>query len=79
MQRGQIFKHRGNWRVRFRENVIKDGQIKRVLRSRFLARIDDEHPTKRSVTLTADRILAPLNAGQVQPESSLTVAYFIEH
>jgi integrase len=79
MQRGQIFKHRGNWRVRFRENVIEDGQIKRVLRSRFLARIDDEHPTKRSVALIADRILAPLNAGQVQPESSLTVSYFIEH
>ena len=79
MQRGQIFKHRGNWRLRYRENVIEDGKVKRVLRSHFLAAIDDEHPTKRSVTLIADRILAPLNAGTVQAESTYTVCHFIEN
>jgi integrase len=79
MQRGYIYKHRGSWRVRFRENIIEEGELKRVLRSQFLAPVDEEHPTKRSVALIADRILAPLNAGHVQPESSLTVVHFIEH
>jgi integrase len=79
MQRGQIFQHRGNWRVRYREKVIKDGKIAKVLRSSFLAPVGKEYPSKRSVGLLADKILAPLNAGHVQPESSLTVVYFIEN
>jgi integrase len=78
MQRGQIFKHRGNWRVRYRENVIQDGQSKKVLRSSYLAPAGKEYPSKRSVELLADRILAPLNAGTTQPESASTVTYFIE-
>ena len=78
MQRGQIFKHRGNWRVRYRETVIEDGQTKKVLRSSYLAPAGKEYPSKRSVELLADRILAPLNAGTTQPESASTVNYFIE-
>jgi integrase len=79
MQRGQIFQHRGNWRVRYREKVIAGGKVKKVLRSAFLAPVGKEFPSKRSVGLLADRILAPLNAGHVQPESALTVVYFIEN
>jgi integrase len=78
VQRGQIFKHRGNWRVRYRETVIEDGQTKKVLRSSYLAPAGKEYPSKRSVELLADRILAPLNAGTTQPESASTVNYFIE-
>jgi integrase len=79
VQRGTIYKHRGKWRVRFYETVIVDNARTRVQRSAFLASIDEEHSTKRSVALIADRILAPLNAGTVQPESSHTVCHFIEH
>ncbi len=78
MQRGQIFKHRGNWRLRYRENIIEDRQPQKVLRSSFLAPIGKEYPSKCGVELLADRILAPLNAGTAQPESALTVTYFIE-
>jgi integrase len=78
MQRGQIFQHRGNWRVRYREKIVEDGQIKKILRSSFLAPVGKEYPSKRSVGLLADKILAPLNAGTTQPESALTVTYFIE-
>ena len=79
MQRGQIFKHRGNWRLRYWDAAIVDGQKKRVRRATFLAPVGTDYPTKRSVMALADRILTPLNAGQVQPESSLTVVYFIEN
>lgn len=64
--------------MRYRETVIQDGRPKKVLRSSYLAPAGKEYPSKRSVELIADRILAPLNAGTTQPESALTVTYFIE-
>ncbi len=79
MQRGTIIRHRGNWRLRYYETVIIGGQKKNVRRAVFLARIGKDYPTKRSVMALADRILTPLNAGQVLPESSLTVTSFIEN
>lgn len=79
MQRGQIVKHRGKWRLRYWDIAIINGQKKNVHRAAFLAPIGKDYPTKRSVTALADRILAPLNAGQVQPESSLTVVHFFEN
>jgi hypothetical protein len=79
MQRGQITKHRGKWRLRYWDAAIVDGKKKRVRRATLLAPIGKEYPTKRSVMALADRILTPLNAGHVQPESSFTVVYFIEN
>jgi integrase len=79
MQRGQIYKHRGNWRLRYWDSQIVNGEIKKVRRSAHLTPIGNEYPTKRSVTHLADRILVPLNAHQVQPESSLAVSFFIEN
>jgi integrase len=70
--------HRGNWRVKYWHTVIQNGERKRTRTSTHLAPIDEDHRTKRSVLLLADKILAPLNAGQVQPESAYTVCYFIE-
>jgi integrase len=79
MQRGRIFKHRGNWRIRYRDTIILEGKVKRIHKSAFLAPINKDFPTIRSVELLAERILAPLNAGTQQPESSLTVTHFIEN
>jgi integrase len=64
MQRGQIFKHRGNWRLRYWDTAIVDGRKKRIRRATFLAEIGKDYPTKRSVMALADRILTPLNAGE---------------
>ncbi|MFZ3329949.1 MAG: tyrosine-type recombinase/integrase [Candidatus Acidiferrales bacterium] len=79
MQRGQITKHRGNWRLRYWDAAIVDGEKKKIRRAAFLAPVGKEYPTKRSVIALADRILTPLNAGHVQPESSLSVAHFIDN
>jgi len=78
MQRGTILKHHGSWCVRFYETVIKDGQRVRKKSFKRLAPISSDYPTKRSVLLLADKVLAPLNSGRVQPESTLSVANFIE-
>jgi integrase len=59
--------------------AIVDGKKKKIRRATFLAPIGKEYPKKRSVIALADRILTPLNAGHVQPESSLSVAHFIEN
>ncbi len=71
--------HRGSWRLRYWDTTIVDGKKERVRRAVFLAPIGEDYPTKRSVLALADRILSPLNAGHVQPESSLTVSHFIEN
>lgn len=65
--------------LRYWDTAFVDGQRKRVRKAVRLASIDKDYPSKRSVAHLADRILAPLNAGQVQAESSLTVVYFIEN
>jgi integrase len=79
MQRGQIIKHRGNWRLRYWDVAIVDGKKKKKRRAAFLAPISKDYPSKHSVMSLADRILTPLNAGQVQPESSFAVTHFIEN
>jgi integrase len=79
MQRGRIFKHCGNWRIRYRDTVILEGEAKWIHKSALLAPVNKDFPTIRSVELLAERILAPLNAGTQQPESSLTVSHFIEN
>lgn len=79
MQRGTIVKRNGHWLLRYRESRLVNGQIKRVQAAAKLAPVSQDYPNKRSVLLLADKILAPLNAGTVQAESSMTVKDFIEN
>ena len=78
MQRGTILKHHGSWCLRYYETVVSDGQ--RVRRKSFkkLASVSEEYPTKRSVLLLAEKVLAPINVGSQTPESSIRVVNFIE-
>jgi integrase len=78
MQRGYIFKSHGAWFCRYYDNEVVEGQIVRRQRCERLAAVSDDYPNKRSVTLLADKILAPINAGHLQPESAMTVVDFIE-
>jgi integrase len=79
MQRGHILKHRGNWCLRYYEWVLRDGAKVRKKSFHRLAPVNKEYPTKRSVLVLAEKVLAPVNTGRVQPESSMTVAKFIEN
>ena len=58
--------------------VLQDGAKVRKKSFHRLAPVNKEYPSKRSVLILAKKVLAPINTGRVQPESSMTVAKFIE-
>jgi hypothetical protein len=74
VQRGSIYKHHGAWLLRFWD-ISLTGRVQRAVK---LAPVGEDYPNKRSVLLLAEKHLAPINAGQVQPESSLSVKHFID-
>ena len=73
MQRGQIYKKNGSWLVRYYD-ITAAGKVRKAKK---IASVGPDYPTKTSVAALADKVLAPLNAGQVQPESSVCVSDFI--
>ncbi len=78
MQRGTIIKRRGSWTLMYYDLQFRDGKRRRVRVSKKLAKVSGEYRTKASVRQLADDILAPLNRKQLQPESSLKVADYID-
>ena len=78
MQRGTIRKFHGSWVLYFYDLRFRDGKRARVQVSKKLARVSEEYPTKTSVRLLADAILAPLNRKQLQAESAMLVSDYIE-
>ena len=79
MQRGTIRQHHGSWTLFYYDHVLVDGKRVRKYISKKLASVGDDYPTKRSVLLLAEKILAPLNAGTQVAESTMTVLAFIEN
>lgn len=79
MQRGHIYKHHGSWLLRYWDTVLDGDEPVRKPRTVKLARGDETYPTKRSVLLLAEKYLAPINSGLIQPASSARVKDFIEH
>jgi integrase len=80
-QTGHIFKSKSGerWFARWREDVIEDGQVKRKLRFRDLAPVSDTYRREKDVQPLLDEILAPVNAGKMKPESSLSVSEYGEN
>ena len=78
MQRGTILKHHGSWCLRYYETIVEGDQRLRRKSFKRLAPVSDEYPTKRSVLLLAEKVLAPINVGSQTPESSIRVVDFIE-
>jgi integrase len=67
------------WLGRWREDVIQsDGSIKRMQRSRKLAKYDDRFRCDSDVRPLLDDILRPLNEGKTSPESTLPIKRFVE-
>jgi hypothetical protein len=64
--------------LRYYDHIMRDGIAVRVRKAKKLARVSEQYPNKRSVLLLAEKILQPLNSGQLQPESSQSVVSFIE-
>lgn len=79
MQRGTIRQHHGSWTLFYYDDILVDGQRVRKLVSKKLAGVSDIYPSKRSVLLLAEKILAPLNAGTQVAESTMSVLAFIDN
>ena len=78
MQQGQVFRRHGSWYVRYYQDELQEGQpVRRRICSR-LAHYSDEYRSKKDVLPLVQDILYPVNSGSAQPESSLTLAEFIE-
>src|SRR5215469_4909762 len=79
-QTGCIYKNETGtrWFARWREDVVEDGQVKRKLRFRDLAPVCDQYRREKDVQPLLDEILAPVNAGRLKPESSLSLSQYGE-
>src|SRR6202158_1395267 len=78
MQRGRIYRHHGSWLLQFYDDVVIDGKRTRKRTCVKLAPANKDFPTKRSVLLLAEKHLGPVNSGQLQVESAVLVADYIE-
>jgi integrase len=78
-QKGYVF-HKGTaWYVRFSDDVLVDGTVQRKQVCKKLdVAYGGEFKTKKSVAPFVQTILAPLNAGTLNPQSTMTVAAFVD-
>jgi integrase len=79
-QTGQVFHKGKSWFVRYCDNVMQaDGTIRRKRVCKKLS-VDfcDEYRTRRSVQPFVDEILAPVNGGLLNPQSTMPVVEFVE-
>jgi integrase len=79
-QKGQVFHKGKSWFVRYCDDVIQtDGTVKRKRVCKKLS-VDfcDEYRTRKSVQPFVDEILAPVNGGLLNPQSTMSVTEFVE-
>ncbi len=79
-QKGYIFHKGKSWFVRYCDDVLQaDGTIKRKLVCKKLdVPYCDEYRTVRSVKSFVDEILAPVNGGLLNPQSTMPITEFVE-
>jgi integrase len=78
MQRGNIFRIGGSWYLRYYQDEMKDGKPARRRVCTKLTRYSGAYRSKKDVFPLVEQILSPVNAGVLQPESSLTITEFVE-
>lgn len=80
MQRGQIKRVGKCWLSRYWESVKDEsGQVVKRRVAKKLVTYSDLYRTEASVRTLVEEILAPQNARTARPESTHTVAYFLEN
>jgi integrase len=77
-QSGYIWKVGGSWYGRWREDVLEEGRVVRKQRSAKLAEVSDRYRCKADVRPLLAEKLRPINEGRARPESTLSVAEFVE-
>lgn len=80
-QKGYVFRRYKSWFVRYRDDVVQpDGSVKRVLVCKKLdVEFGGEYRTVRSVQSFVTDILAPINGGFLNPQSTMPVADFVDN
>lgn len=80
MQRGHIYRVGRCWLLQYWErSTDASGKVVKRRVARKLATYGDAYLTKAKVRPLADEFLAGINAGNARPESTDTVAHFLEH
>ena len=79
MQKGRIYRKGRSWILDYAVKEMRDGVPTWAKRSKKLAPVCDEYRTAASVRHLAAEHLAPYNAKQAGPESTDTVAAFLEN
>jgi integrase len=79
-QKGNILRRGSSWFVRYCDDVRHhDGTIKRkVICKKLPVSFGDQYRTKASVKSFADEILAPVNAGKTNAQSTMRIVDFID-
>ena len=79
-QKGYVFHRYGSWFVRYRDNVLQpDGTVKHVQVCRKLdVEYGGDYRTVKSVMPFVRELLAPLNSGLLNPQSTMLVSEFVE-
>jgi integrase len=79
-QKGYVFHRYGSWFVRYRDDVLQpDGTVKRVqVAEKLKVEYGGEYRTRKSVAPFVAEILAPHNAGLLNPQSTMLVTEFVE-
>jgi integrase len=81
-QSGYIYRRSGWWVLRYRENVIENGELVRKQLAKQLAEIAPEHnrlkrPPK-DIEDMAEKFLRPMNDGETKPEQTQTITAFVD-
>ena len=79
-QKGNIFRSGRSWFFRYSDNVRHhDGTIRRkVICKKLPVSFGDQYRTRASVKSFADEILAPINAGKTNAQSTMRIVDFVE-
>jgi integrase len=79
IQKGYVF-HKGTaWFLRYFDDVLMNGTVqRRQVCKKLDVSYGGEFKTKKSVAPFVQKILAPLNAGTLNPQSTMTVAAFVD-
>jgi hypothetical protein len=77
-QKGSIVQRNGNWILKYYDDRIHEGQIKRVRISKILAPVGNVYRTKSQVRPLADSILATVTVQGGHIDGTLTLSEFVE-
>lgn len=81
-QSGYIYQRAGWWVLRYREDVIENGQVVRRQLAKQLAEVAPEHSRlkrpPKSIEEQAEKFLRPLNDGESKPQQTETISAFVD-